>query len=83
MVCQKPIVIDPATIVAVGEMKLRRVGRPKKGVTREGGAGKGRTYNLSEQAHDALARAAVAFGVSESALVEAIARSLDAYSQSA
>lgn len=77
----QPIIIDPASIVAVGELRASRRGRPKKGVVVTDG-GKVRGFNLSDDAHGALVRVAEAFGVSESTLVEAFARSLSGYIQS-
>ena len=78
MVCQqKPIVIDPASIVAVGAMRAKRVGRPKKGVAVEDG-GKARVFRLSDDAAASIERAATVLGVSESAVMEALAKSLSA-----
>lgn len=71
----QPIIIDPASIIAVGAMRAKRAGRPKKGDS-VGRLGKVRAYNLSEDAHKAVTAAAVALGVSESAVVEVLAKSL-------
>lgn len=73
----QPIIIDPASIVAVGELRARRVGRPKRGVTVEDG-GKARVFRLSDDAASAVERAAAAMGVSESAVMEVLAKSLSA-----
>jgi|JI61114DRNA_FD_contig_21_963206_length_360_multi_8_in_0_out_0_1 hypothetical protein len=71
----QPIIIDPASIIAVGELRASRKGRPKKGVVVQD-VGVTKTFKLSEQAMSALSEAAAAFGVSESAMVEVFARSL-------
>lgn len=69
------IIIDPASIIAVGEKRAARSGRPRRGVAvTDGGSTKG--FKLSQQATSALAEAARALGVTESAVVEALARSL-------
>lgn len=75
MTIHQPIMIDPASIVAVGEMRARRSGRPKKGVVVED-AVKRRAYNLTDAAHAAVVEAARTLGVSESAVVEALAGAL-------
>jgi hypothetical protein len=71
----QPIIIDPASIVAVGAMKSGRSGRPKKGVVVEDASSR-KSYALSAMAANAVSEAAAALGVSESAVVEAMARAL-------
>jgi len=71
---QQPIVIDPASIVVLGEQRARRVGRPKRGETSEPTGRK--SYALSEAAKSAVAMAAERLGVSESSVVEALAIAL-------
>lgn len=75
------ITISTDTIQAMGAQKAARHGRPKKGeiVTAKGRA---HTFNLSDAARSSLSQVAKTLGVSESALIEALAISLNDQIQS-
>ena len=75
------IIIDPALIIAVGEKRAARSGRPRRGVAVTDG-GKAHTFSLSDAARSGLAQVAKALGVSESALIEGLALSLSDQIQS-